>query len=293
MTDHYRSVFQPGLFSGRHILVTGGGSGIGRCIAHELAHLGARTVIMGRTEHKLQTVAREIADDGGKVDIAVCDVRDEARVNESVERMSKLQPIDGLVNCAGGQFTALLSEMSAKGFDAVVRNNLTATFIVSRAVYDHSMRSAGGAIVNITADHRGGMPLMGHSGAARAGVENLTATAALEWAEDGIRINAVAPGYVESSGFDTYADERMNRAIREFPSHTPLGRYGLEAEISSAVCFLLSEAAAFITGQVLHIDGGFGLNTNTPMQPRGEAPKPQASYDGFHRRVRPKILKGE
>jgi citronellol/citronellal dehydrogenase len=290
MSGQYHSVFEPGLFKGCHFLVTGGGSGIGRCIAHEVAHLGARTLIMGRTESKLYRVASEIAEDGGEADYVVCDVRDEVQVNKLVKERCEQKPINGLVNCAGGQFPALLSEMSVRGFEAVVKNNLSSAFIVSLAVYEHAMKDNGGAIVNITADQEGGMPLMGHSGAARAGVENLTATAALEWAAEGIRVNAVAPGYIESSGFDTYTDERMTRAIREFPRYTPLGRYGLESEISAATCFLLSPAAAFITGQVLRVDGGFSLNTNTPMLLQGEDPKPQRSYDGFHRRVVPGIL---
>jgi len=270
--------------------VTGGGSGIGRCIAHELCALGAHVLIVGRNEQKLEAVQSEIANDGGRIETAQCDVRDAARVDTVVSGWAAIGPIDGLVNCAGGQFPALLAEMSGNGFEAVVRNNLLSAFLVSRAVYLHSMRDRGGAIVNITANDVGGMPLMGHSGAARAGVHNLTATAAVEWATSGVRVNAVAPGYVASSGFDTYTDARMIRAIAEFPRVTPLGRLGTEAEISAAVVFLLSPAARFMTGQVWRVDGGVGLATHSPMYPL-DAPAAQAAFDGFHRAQTPAILR--
>ena len=289
---HYESVFRPDLFAGKQIVVTGGGSGIGRCIAHELASLGATVLIIGRSVEKLRVVADEIEADGGLVGFEPCDVRDETMVAEVLPRLAGERPVDALVNCAGGQFPALLSEMSVGGFEAVVKNNLTSTFIVSKAVYERSMRDKGGAIVNITADIVGGMPLMGHSGAARAGVENLTATAALEWAHYGVRVNAVAPGYIESSGFDTYSDERMINALKSFAQHTPLGRLGGEAEISAAVCFLLSDGAAFVTGQVWRVDGGFALKTDTPLYPREERRRHRA-FEGFHRRVRPRVFEDD
>ena len=216
MRERYHSVFRSDLFSEQTIVVTGGGSGMGRCIAHELASLGAKVTVVGRTESTLDRVVSEIRDDGGTADYAICDVRDEQRVKLVVDQILDRAPIDGLVNCAGGQFPALLTEMSANAFDSVLRNNLLSTFIVSNAVFLGCMQEHGGAIVNITASVRGGMPLMAHTGAARAGVENLTATAALEWAEFGIRVNAVAPGYVGTSGFDTYTHERMINALTQF-----------------------------------------------------------------------------
>ncbi len=289
---HYGSVFRPDLFASKQIVITGGGSGIGRCIAHELASLSATVLIVGRTDEKLRDVADEIETDGGVVKFGACDVRDEKRVAAALLDLAGERPVDALVNCAGGQFPALLSEMSVSGFEAVIRNNLTSTFIVSKCVFEQSMRDYGGAIVNITADIVGGMPLMGHSGAARAGVENLTATAALEWAHCGVRVNAVAPGYIESSGFDTYTDERMINALKAFGQYTPLGRLGREAEISAAVCFLLSEAAAFVTGQVWRVDGGFALKTDTPLYPR-EQLRQNRPFDGFHRRVRPGVFEDD
>lgn len=285
----FQSVFRSDLFADHRILVTGAGSGIGRCIAHELASLGAIPLLLGRTLTKLQRVQNEILEDGGRADVAACDVRDTLAVDETVQVFASTGRIDGLVNCAGGQFPALLIETSTNGFEAVIRNNLTSTFIVSKAVFLHSMEQHGGAIVNITADCVGGMPLMGHSGAARAGVENLTATAALEWASNGVRVNAVAPGYIASSGFDEYTDERMIHALKNFSDHTPLGRTGTEAEISAAVCFLLSQAGYFVTGQVWRVDGGFGLKTNTPMFEMVQ-PDRNPIYNGFHRSHLPDVL---
>ena len=143
-------------------------------------------------------------------------------------------------------------QISAKGFDAVVRTNLTGGFLMARETYAQWMKQHGGAIVNMIADMWNGMPGMGHSGAARAGMLNLTETAALEWAP--VRVNAVAPGWIASSGLDQYPAE-MREHIRALPNKVPLGRLGTESEISAAIVFLLSPAAAFISGSCIRIDG--------------------------------------
>ena len=285
----YRSIFKPALFEGRTILVTGGGSGIGRCTAHELAALGAHLIIASRRIDKLETVKAEIEKAGGSCETHAFDIREEAQVKEAVAKMvAKNGRIDGLFNNAGGQFPAAAEKISAKGFDAVVRNNLTGGFIVSREVYTQSMHQHGGAIVNMAADFRNGMPDMVHTGAARAGMVNMTMTLAYEWAVSGVRVNAVSPGWVASSGMDTYTGDFKAR-IPAFKNAVPLGRLGTESEISAAVCFLLSDAAAYITGAELRIDGGAPLANRSFDLPASDKSKP---FDGFHLAATPKILGG-
>lgn len=278
----FESVFRQGLFAGKVVVVTGGGSGIGRCISHELASLGAHVVLVGRKQEKLQTVLGEIQEDGGSASFAVCDIRDEDRVRDVVAEIISTQGrIDGLVNNAGGQFPAPLAFTTKKGWDAVVATNLTGGFLMSREVYTQWMKDHAGSIVNIVADMWRGMPGMGHSGAARAGMINFTKTAAVEWSACGVRVNAVAPGWIASSGMDTYPDY-VKATIPELKKSVPLKRLGKEAEVSSAVCFLLSPAAAFITGITMPVDGGAPLYPSTFEIPdHDRAP----SFDGFHREI--------
>jgi citronellol/citronellal dehydrogenase len=276
------------LFDGHTIWVTGGGSGIGRCTAHELAALGARVVISGRKADKLDRVASEIAEDGGVCHPVAFDIRDEDAVRDAVGRVvAEHGPVAGLVNNAGGQFPAPLLAISKKGFDAVVANNLTGGFLMMREVFNRSMQAHGGAIVNMTADFRNGMPGMGHSGAARAGMSNLTMTAAYEWAHAGVRVNAVAPGWIASSGMDTYGGA-MRSLIPQLKRHVPLRRMGVEAEVAAAIVFLLSPAAAFITGVTLQIDGAASLGSE--IFPLGDEAR-SAPFQGFHRAVQPDVLK--
>jgi len=295
LADRFHSIFRDGLFAGQTVIVTGGGSGFGRCIAHELAALGACPVILGRTHEKLEAVAAEIRADGGSVDLWTCDIRDEERVTQVVgEVVAKYGRIHSLVNNAGGQFPSPLESISRKGFEAVVRNNLVGTFLMSREVFSQSMREHGGAIVNITADCQNGFPGMGHTGAARAGAENLTRTAAWEWGPYGVRVNVVAPGFVASSGFDTYEDPKIKQTLAVAAKGIPVKRMGTESELSAAVCFLLSPAAGFINGDTLHIDGGARFGSSALYWP---LPDPAINvvepFDGFHRTVRPKVLGGQ
>jgi citronellol/citronellal dehydrogenase len=286
--SRYASVFRPELFAGQVLWVTGGGSGIGRCVAHELASLGARVIISGRTQAKLDAVAAEITADGGRCDTAAFDIRDEEAVKAGVAAViAKHGPVSGLVNNAGGQFPAPLLAISKKGFDAVVANNLTGGFLMMRELFNQCMQAHGGSIVNMTADFRNGMPGMGHSGAARAGMSNLTMTAAFEWAHAGVRVNAVAPGWIASSGMDTYGGA-MRAFIPKLKNHVPLRRMGEEAEVSGAIVFLLSPAAAFITGVTVQIDGAASLGSEIFPLGTTSTSKP---FDGFHRAVKPEALK--
>ena len=286
----YRSVFRAGLFAGRTVVVTGGGTGIGRCTAHELSALGAHCVLVGRREAPLAETVAEIAEDGGSAEARACDIRDEDGVKALVGAVVAARGrIHALVNNAGGQFPAPLAETSAKGFEAVVRTNLVGGFLMARECYVQSMAEHGGAVVNILADFWRGMPTMGHSGAARAGMDNLTKTAAVEWAAAGVRVNAVAPGWVASSGLDTY-DEETQKVLAGLRHHVPLKRLASEAEISAAIVFLLGDGAAFITGTTLRVDGGAPLATPlAPIPDHDRAP----AFQGFHRARLPRALGGE
>jgi citronellol/citronellal dehydrogenase len=283
----YDSVFKPGLFDGQVIVVTGGGSGIGRCTAHELASLAATVALVGRKLDKLQAVQAEIADVGGRSSVHACDIREEDQVQRTVaEVIAQHGRIDGLVNNAGGQFSAPLSTISAKGWDAVVRTNLTGGFLMARECVKQWMQGHGGAIVNMLADMWMGMPGMGHSGAARAGMLNFTHTAALEWAP--VRVNAVAPGWIASSGMDRYPAE-MGETIRGLQRNVPLQRLGTESEVSAAIVFLLSPAAAFVSGACLRIDGAApNAKRVWPAVGTGQA---NPAFNGFHLAQTPAVLR--
>jgi citronellol/citronellal dehydrogenase len=282
----YRSVFAADLYAGKTMLVTGGGSGIGRCTAHELAALGAAVAIVGRKADKLTAVQQEIEATGGRCSAHVCDIREEETVRATVaEVLARHGRIDGLVNNAGGQFPAPLAEISAKGWDTVVRNNLTGGFLMARECYTQWMAAHGGAVVNIIADMWGGMPGMGHSGAARAGMLNFTETAALEWAP--VRFNAVAPGWIASSGLDQYPPS-MTETFRGLSKLVPLQRLGTESEVSAAIVFLLSPAAAFVSGACLRVDGAApNAKRIWPQVGNGGSTEP---FDGFHLAGTPRVL---
>ena len=290
----YGSVFAKGLMAGKVMIVTGGGSGIGRCTAHELAALGAHVVLIGRKVEKLQAVQDEITQDGGTASFHVCDIRQEDLVKQTIAAIVAARGrIDGLVNNAGGQYVTPLEAITGKGWEAVVHSNLTGGFYMARECYLQWMNKQGGAIVNIVADMWGSMPGMGHSGAARAGMVSFTETAAVEWAHAGVRVNAVAPGYIASSGMDHYPPE-LGPMFKEMTKTVPLGRFGTEAETSGGIVFLLSPAASFISGATLRIDGARPqARMGWPMK----VPKPESqqrgavkAFDGFHRAIVPKIF---
>lgn len=251
----YTSVFRPDLFKDTTVIVTGGGTGIGRAIAHELSALGAHVVLAARSKANLEKVASELKN----VTTQVTDIRQEDSVRALFDKvLSTRGAVHAVVNNAGGQFFAPAETISAKGWQAVVETNLNGTFLMCKEAYNRWMKANSGAIVNIVAEMWRGFPGMAHTGAARAGVVNLTRTLAVEWAAAGVRVNAVAPGIIQSSGLDNYPPE-IKPVIARALKDTPFQRAGTESEVAGAVTFLLSPAAAYISGETLKVDGAGSL----------------------------------
>jgi len=260
-----QQIFAPDLFSGQVAIITGGGSGIGLATALEVVRLGGRVAICGRTGDKLSAARQQLteaaASGGGdpqsRVLAATCDIREPAQVETFVkDTLAAFGRIDILVNNAGGQFPSPAQHISPNGFLAVVRNNLVGTFHMCREVANQWMiPHKGGRIINVIANIYRGFPGMVHTGAARAGVENMTMTLAVEWAQFGILVNAVAPGIILSSGTAQYPPQLLARGIAE----TPLKRAGTIDEVAASIIFLASPAAQYITGATLRIDGAQSL----------------------------------
>lgn len=249
-------VFAPGLFTDVVALVTGGGSGIGLATARELHRLGAKVGICGRDPAKLAAAAESFGD-ADRVLAQACDIREPSQVEALVKAVvNRWGRVDVLVNNAGGQFPSPAQHISPNGFLAVIKNNLVGTFHMCREVANASMiANKRGRIVNVTANVYRGFPGMAHTGAARAGVENLTMTLAVEWSQHGILVNAVAPGIILSSGTAQYPPQILQRGIDE----TPLKRAGTVDDVANSIVFLASPAGAYITGAILRVDGGQAL----------------------------------
>jgi citronellol/citronellal dehydrogenase len=264
--DHETSPFRPGLLAGRVAIVTGGGTGIGRAIADQYASLGARVALCGRRIEPVTEAAEAIAARGGEAFGASVDIRSPEAIDGFVKQvLERWGAVDILVNNAGGQFPSPAQLISPKGFEAVVRNNLLGTFNVTHAVANAAMiPQKRGSVVNVIANIFRGFPGMAHTGAARAGVENLTRTLAVEWSTYRIRVNALAPGTIRSTGTDRYPPELVVKAERE----TPAGRLGTVNEVAHAATYLASDAADYVTGATLYIDGGASLYGDIWVLPR-------------------------
>jgi len=250
-------LFVDDLFRGEVALITGGGTGIGLCVAEELGRLGAKVAICGRRTEPLEAAAEQLAGQGIEVFHATCDIREPESVEAFVDSVAKaLGNVTILVNNAGGQFPMPAMMLAPKGFAAVVRNNLVGTWTMTHAVATRCMiPQKRGRIVNVIAQIARGFPGMAHTGAARAGVENLTKTLAVEWAPFGIRVNAVAPGVIRTTGTAQYPPELLVTARRA----APLRRLGTPEEVAHMITYLACRYADFVTGQTFYIDGGASL----------------------------------
>jgi citronellol/citronellal dehydrogenase len=244
-------IFRPGLLDGQVVLVTGGGSGIGRATAIELAACGATVVIAGRRPQPLEETASLC--EGGRCEPVVCDIREEedvaALVDGVLERHGK---VDTLVNNAGGQYMSPAEEITPKGFRTVVRLNLEGTWLMTHAVATKAMIPAGGGkIVNVTLSPHHGLPGMVHSSAARAAVENMTRVLSIEWARFGIRVTAIATGHFETDAIQKYP-EPVRRGVAQT---VPLQRMGQPEEQAWLVAYLASRAGDYYSGAIITLDG--------------------------------------
>jgi citronellol/citronellal dehydrogenase len=246
-------MFKAHLFKDKVALVTGGGSGIGYTIAEQLLKLGARVFIASRKEERLKAAVEDLRA-SGPCEYFVCDIR----VTSSIHAMAKAIKekagrLDILVNNAGGQFPVAAENLSENGWNAVIDNNLNGTWHMSQIMAKAFLiPQQEGNILNVIANIFRGFPGMVHTGAARAGVDNFTKTLAVEWSRYNIRVNAVAPGIIQSSGLENYPPELLQGTAEKIP----LRRLGTVDEVAWLTLFLLSPMAGFITGETVYVDGG-------------------------------------
>jgi NAD(P)-dependent dehydrogenase (short-subunit alcohol dehydrogenase family) len=272
------SIFRSGLFEGHVAIVTGGGSGIGLAIARVLVELGCKVAIGGRSREKLDAARAELerlGASGARVLAETVDIREVDQVARFVDAVgSGLGEATILVNNAGGQFPTAAEHLATKGWDAVIRNNLNGTFYVTQAVgVRHMIPKRRGRIVNIIANIARGFPGMVHTGAARAGVENMTKTLAVEWAQHGIQVNAIAPGIIRTTGTNQYPPELVEMSRQK----TPMKRLGTPEEVAQLAVYLASDEASFVTGECWYIDGGAHLwGDNWVIPDNAEVPLPPA-----------------
>lgn len=256
-----KKIFSDGILNERVALVTGGGTGITGGVARALAEAGARVVLVSRKMEHLQPAADAINEAGGKAFAVAADVRNPEDVQKAVDAtVQQFGKVDIVVNGAAGNFLCAAEELSPNGFGTVVDIDLKGTFNVCRAAFAE-LKKNHGQILNISATlHYLGTPMQIHVSAAKAGVDALTRNLAVEWGRHGIRVNAIAPGPIgDTEGMKRLVPEPIKEKLRQ---RIPLGRFGEIADIERAAVFLCSDAASYINGTVLVVDGGHWLASN-------------------------------
>ena len=248
------TVYRGDLFAGKVVLVSGGGSGLGRAIALLFARLGAKVAICGRSAEKIDRVAEFAKANGAQILAIAANIREPEEVSALFDKVQvDLGPLDVLVNNAGGQFPQAAIDFSIKGWNTVISNNLNGTwYMMQQAAQRWRDQKRSGIITNIVVVADRGMPGVAHTVAARAGVIGLTRTVAIEWAPLGIRVNCVAPGLIGTEGLAVYPPA----AFKEFPKANPMKHWGTPMDIAEACCYLAAPSGKFITGEVMTIDGG-------------------------------------
>jgi citronellol/citronellal dehydrogenase len=250
-------IFQKDLFKDKTVLVTGGGTGIGKEIATQFLKAGATVFICGRKEEKLREALEELRQLGPCYE-KTTDIRDTTQINElAAFIMEKKGRLDILINNAGGQFLSAAEQISEKGWLAVINNNLNGTWFVTQTMANRFfIPQKEGKIITIIVNIYRGFPGMVHTGAARAGVDNMTKSLAVEWSKYNIQINAIAPGIILSSGLDNYPPQMLQGLAENIPAK----RLGRVDEVASLSLFLSSSAADYLTGDTIYIDGGQHLH---------------------------------
>ena len=250
-------MFANHLFEEKIALVTGGGSGIGFKIAKRLLQSGAKTVyIAARKAERLEQAVLDLHSFGDARAFAL-DIREPAATEHLADMIAAQSGrLDILVNNAGGQFPSPAENITPKGWQAVINTNLNGTWYVTQTMANRFfLEQKNGIVVNIILNHFRGFPGMAHSSAARAAVENLSKTLAVEWATRGIRLNCVAPGIIQSTGLEQYPPELLTNIADKIP----MKRLGTTTEVADVTLFLCSPAAAYITGETIYVDGGARL----------------------------------
>jgi len=258
-------MFTPSLLKDQVAVVTGGGTGLGLAIAARLGELGARVAIGSRNSENIVRGSAELRHAGLDPLVVQIDVRNPEQVDEMVARVIRhYGRIDILINNAAGNFICKAEDLSPNGWNSVVGIVLNGSFYCSRAIGRHMIaRGGGGSIVSILANYVWtGSAGTVHSAAAKAGVMSMTQTLAVEWAQHNIRVNAVAPGPIDTPGA---AKQLWNspEAVQRITDTVPLRRWGKPSDVADAVAFLVSEHAGFITGEILTVDGGAWIGKGT------------------------------